>query len=176
MTKNELEYLDSVLIGPAMLFLNQYFNFFIKEYIVLWLCLVSHPYTSRLPRASSGAAHNSSTPFTFRCGLASICFATQRRSAQRSVIISRSSFSGFLSTSLCLPHQLCHSAQVLEGRKMVWGTSTTVVGWVGEVDVGRVGSITSTMASSRIFLFSFYLSLYKVQPSVVLLTARPLTT
>ena len=59
---------------------------------------------------------------------------------------------------------------------MVWGTSTTVVGWVGEVDVGRVGSITSTMASSRIFLFSFYLSLYKVQPSVVLLTARPLTT
>jgi hypothetical protein len=40
MTKNELEYLDTVLIGPAMLFLNQYFNFFIKEYIVLWLCLV----------------------------------------------------------------------------------------------------------------------------------------
>lgn len=40
MTKNELEYLDTVLIGPAMLFLNQYFNFFIQEYIVLWLCLV----------------------------------------------------------------------------------------------------------------------------------------
>ncbi|XP_021913067.1 cholinephosphotransferase 1 isoform X2 [Zootermopsis nevadensis] len=40
MTKNELEYLDSALIGPAMLFLNQYFNFFIQEYIVLWLCLV----------------------------------------------------------------------------------------------------------------------------------------
>ncbi|KAK7791694.1 hypothetical protein R5R35_008712 [Gryllus longicercus] len=40
MTKNEMEYLDSALIGPAMLFLNQYFNFFIKEYIVLWLCLI----------------------------------------------------------------------------------------------------------------------------------------
>ncbi|XP_023723076.1 cholinephosphotransferase 1 isoform X5 [Cryptotermes secundus] len=40
MTKNELEYLDSALIGPAMLFLNQYFNFFLPEYIVLWLCLV----------------------------------------------------------------------------------------------------------------------------------------
>jgi len=50
MTKNELEYLDTVLIGPAMLFLNQYFNFFIKEYIVLWLCLVSHSFTSRLHR------------------------------------------------------------------------------------------------------------------------------
>ncbi|KAK1125783.1 hypothetical protein QLX08_008706 [Tetragonisca angustula] len=40
MTKNEMEYLDSSLIGPAMLFLNQYFNFFIKEYYVLWLCLI----------------------------------------------------------------------------------------------------------------------------------------
>lgn len=44
MTKNELEYLDSALIGPAMLFLNQYFNFFLPEYIVLWLCLVSDSY------------------------------------------------------------------------------------------------------------------------------------
>ncbi|XP_043268175.1 choline/ethanolaminephosphotransferase 1 isoform X4 [Venturia canescens] len=40
MTKNEMQYLDSALIGPAMLFLNQYFNFFIKEYYVLWLCLI----------------------------------------------------------------------------------------------------------------------------------------
>ncbi|XP_066992923.2 cholinephosphotransferase 1 isoform X2 [Anabrus simplex] len=40
MSKNEMEYLDSALIGPAMLFLNQYFNFFIQEYIVLWLCLI----------------------------------------------------------------------------------------------------------------------------------------
>ena len=53
MTKNELEYLDTVLIGPAMLFLNQYFNFFIKEYIVLWLCLVSHPNTSHLCRCQA---------------------------------------------------------------------------------------------------------------------------
>lgn len=41
MTKNEMEYLDTALVGPAMLFLNQYFNFFMPEYIVLWLCLVS---------------------------------------------------------------------------------------------------------------------------------------
>lgn len=41
MTKNEMEYFDSALIGPLMLFLNQYFNFYISEYIVLWMCLVS---------------------------------------------------------------------------------------------------------------------------------------
>ncbi|XP_024942469.1 cholinephosphotransferase 1 isoform X10 [Cephus cinctus] len=40
MTKNEMQYLDSSLIGPAMLFLNQYFNFFIDEYYVLWLCFI----------------------------------------------------------------------------------------------------------------------------------------
>ncbi|XP_076759675.1 choline/ethanolaminephosphotransferase 1 bbc isoform X1 [Xylocopa sonorina] len=40
MTRNEMQYLDSSLIGPAMLFLNQYFNFFIKEYYVLWLCFI----------------------------------------------------------------------------------------------------------------------------------------
>ncbi|XP_015121616.1 choline/ethanolaminephosphotransferase 1 isoform X4 [Diachasma alloeum] len=40
MTKNEMEYLDTALIGPCMLFLNQYFNFFIKEYYVLWLCFI----------------------------------------------------------------------------------------------------------------------------------------
>ncbi|XP_033216091.1 choline/ethanolaminephosphotransferase 1 isoform X2 [Belonocnema kinseyi] len=40
MTKNEMQYLDSSLIGPAMLFLNQYFNFFIKEYYVLWMCFI----------------------------------------------------------------------------------------------------------------------------------------
>lgn len=40
MTKNELDYLDTALVGPAMLFLNQYFNFFFDEYYVLWACLV----------------------------------------------------------------------------------------------------------------------------------------
>nr|CAH7757638.1 unnamed protein product [Callosobruchus chinensis] len=40
MTKSEMEYTDSSLLGPTMLFLNQYFNTFINEYYVLWLCLV----------------------------------------------------------------------------------------------------------------------------------------
>ena len=40
MTRSEMDYLDSVLVGPALLFLNQYFNNFIQEYYVLWLCLV----------------------------------------------------------------------------------------------------------------------------------------
>ncbi|GIY94831.1 hypothetical protein CEXT_43191 [Caerostris extrusa] len=39
MTKSEVDYLDSILVGPGMLFLNQYFNTFFNEYIVLWLCL-----------------------------------------------------------------------------------------------------------------------------------------
>jgi choline/ethanolamine phosphotransferase len=41
MTKSEMEYLDSVLLGPLMLFLNQYFKSFLPEYFVLWLCVVS---------------------------------------------------------------------------------------------------------------------------------------
>jgi len=40
MTRSEMDYLDSVLVGPALLFLNQYFNNFIQEYYVLWLCLI----------------------------------------------------------------------------------------------------------------------------------------
>ncbi|XP_063973007.1 choline/ethanolaminephosphotransferase 1 isoform X1 [Diachasmimorpha longicaudata] len=40
MTKSEMKYLDTALIGPCMLFLNQYFNFFVKEYYVLWLCFI----------------------------------------------------------------------------------------------------------------------------------------
>lgn len=41
MTKSEMDMWDYSLIGPAMLFFNQYFNTFFDEYIVLWLALVS---------------------------------------------------------------------------------------------------------------------------------------
>ncbi|XP_059490082.1 cholinephosphotransferase 1 isoform X1 [Neocloeon triangulifer] len=40
MTKSEMEYLDSVLMGPLMLFLNQYFKSFLPEYYVLWGCML----------------------------------------------------------------------------------------------------------------------------------------
>ncbi|XP_050526831.1 cholinephosphotransferase 1 [Daktulosphaira vitifoliae] len=40
MTKSPIEYIDSTLIGPAMLFLNQYFNCVLPEYYVLYMCLV----------------------------------------------------------------------------------------------------------------------------------------
>ncbi|XP_065158432.1 choline/ethanolaminephosphotransferase 1 isoform X2 [Atheta coriaria] len=40
MTKSEMDYMDWSLLGPAMLFLNQYFNTFIPEYYVLWICLI----------------------------------------------------------------------------------------------------------------------------------------
>ncbi|KAG9490547.1 hypothetical protein GDO78_006075 [Eleutherodactylus coqui] len=40
MTKSELYLQDSAFIGPGLLFLDQYFNSFIDEYIVLWVALV----------------------------------------------------------------------------------------------------------------------------------------
>ncbi|XP_072942212.1 cholinephosphotransferase 1 isoform X3 [Epargyreus clarus] len=40
MTKSEMEYYDWSMLGPAMLFLNQYFNNAIPEYYVLWLCMI----------------------------------------------------------------------------------------------------------------------------------------
>uniref|UniRef100_A0A5F8HIQ3 Choline/ethanolaminephosphotransferase 1 n=1 Tax=Monodelphis domestica TaxID=13616 RepID=A0A5F8HIQ3_MONDO len=40
MTKSEMCLHDTAFIGPALLFLDQYFNSFIDEYIVLWIALV----------------------------------------------------------------------------------------------------------------------------------------
>ncbi|KAG8451038.1 hypothetical protein GDO86_003353 [Hymenochirus boettgeri] len=40
MTKSEMHLHDSAFIGPALLFLNQYFNGFINEHFVLWIALV----------------------------------------------------------------------------------------------------------------------------------------
>ncbi|XP_029102110.1 cholinephosphotransferase 1 isoform X2 [Scleropages formosus] len=40
MTKSELHLQDTAFIGPGLLFLNQYFNSFIDEYIVLWIALL----------------------------------------------------------------------------------------------------------------------------------------
>lgn len=37
MTKSEMDFFDSSLLGPAMLFLNQYFNYILNEYLVLWI-------------------------------------------------------------------------------------------------------------------------------------------
>ncbi|KAM8972731.1 cholinephosphotransferase 1 [Pelodytes ibericus] len=39
MSKSEIYLQDSAFIGPGLLFLNQYFNSFFDEYIVLWLAL-----------------------------------------------------------------------------------------------------------------------------------------
>lgn len=40
MSKSEISKLDSVFIGPLLLFLNQYFNTFLNEYMLLWVALV----------------------------------------------------------------------------------------------------------------------------------------
>lgn len=45
MTKSEICLQDSAFIGPGLLFLDQYFNSFIDEYIVLWIALVSVLYS-----------------------------------------------------------------------------------------------------------------------------------
>uniref|UniRef100_A0A8C9GVJ0 Cholinephosphotransferase 1 n=1 Tax=Piliocolobus tephrosceles TaxID=591936 RepID=A0A8C9GVJ0_9PRIM len=40
MTKSELYLQDTVFLGPGLLFLDQYFNNFIDEYVVLWIAMV----------------------------------------------------------------------------------------------------------------------------------------
>lgn len=40
MTKSEMHLHDVAFLGPGLLFLNQYFNSFIDEYVVLWIALV----------------------------------------------------------------------------------------------------------------------------------------
>ncbi|XP_068801131.1 cholinephosphotransferase 1 isoform X2 [Struthio camelus] len=39
MTKSEISLQDTAFIGPGLLFLDQYFNSFVDEYIVLWIAL-----------------------------------------------------------------------------------------------------------------------------------------
>uniref|UniRef100_A0A4W5L8B8 Choline/ethanolaminephosphotransferase 1 n=1 Tax=Hucho hucho TaxID=62062 RepID=A0A4W5L8B8_9TELE len=40
MTKSEMHLHDIVFLGPGLLFLDQYFNSFIDEYLVLWIALI----------------------------------------------------------------------------------------------------------------------------------------
>lgn len=44
MTKGEIFLLDTCLIGPTALFLNQYFNYLIPEIYLLWFCLIIAAY------------------------------------------------------------------------------------------------------------------------------------
>lgn len=53
MTKSELHLPDTAFIGPGLLFLNQYFNSFIDEYVVLWIAMVR--YSARLTSRYSSA-------------------------------------------------------------------------------------------------------------------------
>ena len=41
MTRHEVKTLDTIMIGPFVLILNQYFNILVNEYYVLWFALVS---------------------------------------------------------------------------------------------------------------------------------------
>lgn len=46
MTKSEMHLHDLAFLGPGLLFLDQYFNSFIDEYLVLWIALVSTQHTT----------------------------------------------------------------------------------------------------------------------------------
>lgn len=41
MSRTEMELLDTSLLGPGLLFLNQYFDTWLNEHLVLWICFVS---------------------------------------------------------------------------------------------------------------------------------------
>lgn len=47
MTKSEMHLHDLAFLGPGLLFLDQYFNSFIDEYLVLWIALVSTHYSRK---------------------------------------------------------------------------------------------------------------------------------
>ncbi|KAL8601995.1 hypothetical protein ACOMHN_008487 [Nucella lapillus] len=40
MTKSEMDFWDSCMVGPALLVVNQYFDCIISEYIVLWIAMI----------------------------------------------------------------------------------------------------------------------------------------
>lgn len=66
MTKSELQLPDTAFIGPSLLFLNQYFNSFIDEHIVLWIAMVSILNTfSRIKRLIFSSFFLSSAWFQF---------------------------------------------------------------------------------------------------------------
>lgn len=93
MTKNEMQYLDSSLIGPAMLFLNQYFNFFIKEYYVLWMCFVSRAHIWSLFMVIFYDLCNET--HMFRSGSLRISFGIVPKCVLKYAIIWKSSYSGY---------------------------------------------------------------------------------
>ena len=41
MSRSEMDILDTSMIGPGLLFLNQYLDCIFNEYLVLWMCFVS---------------------------------------------------------------------------------------------------------------------------------------
>lgn len=45
MTKSEIELFDTGMLGAIALFLNQYFNCVISEYVLLWIAMVSYMHT-----------------------------------------------------------------------------------------------------------------------------------
>lgn len=111
-------------------------------------------------------------PFFYRCGWAWIYFAIRHRCASRYAITSRFSFSEYPRARHCPPVCSHLPAQPQQGKKMVWGASTMVAGWVGEEGEGPGSSTTSRMVAVELFSLVFM-----THCSILLwfLTIRPLT-
>lgn len=62
MTKSEMHLHDAAFLGPGLLFLDQYFNSFIDEYLVLWISLVRSRHL-RFTLKSHITAHNCAVCF-----------------------------------------------------------------------------------------------------------------
>ncbi|KAG7319374.1 hypothetical protein KOW79_017848 [Hemibagrus wyckioides] len=61
MTKSEMHLHDVAFLGPGLLFLDQYFNSFIDEYVVLWIALVLSLFDLELFKAGAGARTHTRT-------------------------------------------------------------------------------------------------------------------
>lgn len=57
MTKSEMNLHDLAFLGPGLLFLDQYFNSFIDEYLVLWIALVSRVEPAGFAGSTEGTFH-----------------------------------------------------------------------------------------------------------------------
>lgn len=67
MTKSEMHLHDVAFLGPGLLFLNQYFNSFIDEYVVLWIALVRSPHSLAKTWNSGNAMQCLTNCVFYRC-------------------------------------------------------------------------------------------------------------
>ncbi|XP_062850200.1 cholinephosphotransferase 1 isoform X2 [Trichomycterus rosablanca] len=95
MTRSELHLHDTAFIGPGLLFLNQYFNSFIDEHIVLWIALVLS--VIDLTRYCTGVCLQIASHLRIQItgSLRLCCFNSLHRTESTELILQSSDFSYF---------------------------------------------------------------------------------